>query len=422
VQCGGDLQFVTEHLPGDRRVKAFVNGLWFNGKDFLPRAFYCVEGKLATRTPSSAVDTVDLQGGFVVPPFGDAHNNFPSGDQDFAEANRAHLKAGVFYTLNPGGNAEIANPIRPKLNTPATVDAIFAHGVFTCSGGHPYPLLEYFADRGEPVFDKTKLKGRYFYFVDSVAELDQVWPQFLSTSPQFVKLILGFSGAPRSGEQKGLGLCPLVAKEITRRARTAGLRTGAHIENAEDFHAALEAGVDLVMHLPIFPEPLGRKGTYPEIFARPDRYVISVADAKFASSHGVSVVTTCATGSAENFENPNAIEMRNEKEEQFVKITLKNLQRLHDEEVTLLVGSDATPGTGAINEIDFLQDTGIFSNLELLKMWAETTPRTIFPQRKIGRLEEGYEASFLVLDMDPIRESKALKKITMRVKQGNTIG
>jgi hypothetical protein len=117
-----------------------VDGQWFNGKDFLRRTFYCVEGKLATSAPSSSLNTVDLQGGFVVPPFGDAHNHFPSGEQDFAEANRAHLKAGVFYTLNPGGNAEIANPIRPKLNTPATVDAIFAHGVFTCSDGHPCPF------------------------------------------------------------------------------------------------------------------------------------------------------------------------------------------------------------------------------------------------------------------------------------------
>jgi imidazolonepropionase-like amidohydrolase len=412
---------LTDQLSTDHRVKAFVNGQWFNGTDFLRRTFYCVEGKLATSAPSNSVNTIDLQGGFMVPPFGDAHNHFPSGEQDFAKANLAHLKAGVFYTLNPGGNAEIANPIRPRLNTAATIDAIFAHGVFTCSGGHPGPLLEFFADRGEPAFDKTKLNGRYFYFVDSVADLDRVWPQFLSTNPEFVKLILGFSSAYRSGEQRSVGLSPRVAQEITRRARTAGLRTGAHIENAEDFHTALEAGVDLVMHLPIFPEPFGRKGAYPEIFAEPDCYVISTADAKLAFVRGVGVVTTCATGSAENFEKPNAFEKLNEKEAQFVKITLQNLRQLKDEGVTLAVGSDGPPGAGTVNEIAFLQNTGLFSNLELLKMWSETTPRTIFPQRKIGRFEDGYEASFLVLDMDPIRESQALEKIRMRVKQGSLI-
>jgi imidazolonepropionase-like amidohydrolase len=408
-------------MPADRGPKTFVNGHWFNGREFLRSTFYCADGKLTRRKPSSTVETVDLEGGFVVPPFGDAHNHFPSGERDFEEGNRAHLQAGVFYALNPGGNAEIANPIRPRLGTPAAMDAIFAQGVFTCSGGHPGPLLEYFSDRGEPGFDKTKLKGRYFHAVNSVGQLDEVWPQFLSTNPEFVKIILGFSGAYRSDGQRSLGLSPGIATEITHRARAAGLRTGAHIENAEDFHAALEAGVDLVMHLPIFPEPFGRKGAYSEVFADPERYVISVADARLACARGVGVVTTCATGSAENFEKPNAFASLNDKEERFVKITLQNLRLLKDEGVMLAVGSDAAPGAGTLGEVDFLKNTGIFSNLELLKMWSETTPRAIFPQRKIGRLEEDYEASFLTLDADPIRDFNALKKIRMRSKQGNLI-
>ena len=34
-------------------------------------------------------------------------------------------------------------------------------------------------------------------------------------------------------------------------------------------------------------------------------------------------------------------------------------------------------------------------------MWSEATPQAIFPQRKVGKLEEGHEANFLVLDGDP---------------------
>jgi predicted amidohydrolase YtcJ len=37
----------------------------------------------------------------------------------------------------------------------------------------------------------------------------------------------------------------------------------------------------------------------------------------------------------------------------------------------------------------------------LLRIWSETTPRAIFPNRQIGRLAPGYEASFLVVDEDP---------------------
>ena len=34
-------------------------------------------------------------------------------------------------------------------------------------------------------------------------------------------------------------------------------------------------------------------------------------------------------------------------------------------------------------------------------MWSEATPRAIFPQRRVGCLEDGCEASLLVLAADP---------------------
>jgi len=46
------------------------------------------------------------------------------------------------------------------------------------------------------------------------------------------------------------------------------------------------------------------------------------------------------------------------------------------------------------------------------------TPQVIFPNRKIGALEEGYEASFLALDADPLATWTATKQIRMRFKQG----
>ncbi len=55
---------------------------------------------------------------------------------------------------------------------------------------------------------------------------------------------------------------------------------------------------------------------------------------------------------------------------------------------------------------------------DLLRTWAVETPQAIFPGRKIGRLEPGYEASFLVLDENPIDRLDALRTIRMRVKQG----
>jgi imidazolonepropionase-like amidohydrolase len=51
-------------------------------------------------------------------------------------------------------------------------------------------------------------------------------------------------------------------------------------------------------------------------------------------------------------------------------------------------------------------------------MWSEITPRTIFPDRQIGALQEGFEASFLALEGDPLRDFRNVRRIKIRFKQG----
>ena len=69
----------------------------------------------------------------------------------------------------------------------------------------------------------------------------------------------------------------------------------------------------------------------------------------------------------------------------------------------------------------YLASLGVYNNAELLRLWTEETPRAIFPERRIGRLAPGYEASFLVLDKDPTADFSNVKTIRLRVKQGFTI-
>lgn len=76
--------------------------------------FYAVDGILTKQKPSGPIETVDLQGRFAVPAFGDAHVHFPSTEQNFEMANRAFLQAGVFYVLNAGGSADTENPLRSR--------------------------------------------------------------------------------------------------------------------------------------------------------------------------------------------------------------------------------------------------------------------------------------------------------------------
>ena len=59
---------------------------------------------------------------------------------------------------------------------------------------------------------------------------------------------------------------------------------------------------------------------------------------------------------------------------------------------------------------------------ELLRIWTETTARTIFPARQLGRLQPGYEASFLSLAGNPLVDFLNVQQIQLRVKQGELLG
>ncbi len=141
------------------RAVAFVNGQWFTGSDFRPATFYAVNAALREKRPRGELETVDLHGGFVIPPFADAHNHFPSAEENFDWANKDFLDVGVFYVLNPNDIAEQTNPLRPRLGSPATVDVIFAHGGFTNFTGHPRQLYEGLIDRKILPYEKWQLEG-----------------------------------------------------------------------------------------------------------------------------------------------------------------------------------------------------------------------------------------------------------------------
>src|SRR3954469_7846568 len=75
---------------------AFVHGRWFDGTKFVAETVYAVSGTLTRKRPARIDRSIDLAGGFVVPPFADAHTHHFDGP-----ATRDHvamyLRDGVFY-------------------------------------------------------------------------------------------------------------------------------------------------------------------------------------------------------------------------------------------------------------------------------------------------------------------------------------
>ena len=183
------------------------------------------------------------------------------------------------------------------------------------------------------------------------------------------------------------------------------------METAADFRAAVRSGVDIVAHLPGFRPPLSERPFYPNL----DAYRLTAADAREAAQRRVTVVTTvgelleATERGLRGFTPPDS--------EAFRALIRGNLSGLKAAGVSIAFGSDNYGGTSEA-EARTIGALGLFSPLEMLRLWSVVTPTMIFPTRKIARLEPGYEASFLVLDGDPTSSVENLFRIVTRVKQG----
>ena len=401
----------TQSNNSSHKNYKFVNGRWFDGRSFQPQTFYSVDGILTKKKPRGDIETIDLANAFVVPPFAEAHNhNLGSAiylNREFTQRMiQRYLAAGIFYVKIPGNPADNAAILRREfVNRPDTVDVTFSNGVLTSHDGHPIGMtLDSFKQAGAAVPSVAELDGKGFFIIESEADLLARWEQILAGKPDFIKTILRHSEHfARRRETPTLfgynGLNPQLLPRIVKRAHAAGLRVSTHIDSAADFAAAVRAGVDEINHLP---------GASFEQGTNEADYLITPGDARSAARQGIVVVTT--TNIATLFAKGEALA-------KVQSAQRKNLQLLKRTGVRLAVGSDNYMAT-SVEEAMYLKSLNVFNNTELLKLWSVTAAQTIFPQRKIGHLREGYEASFIVLRGNPLENFEHVRDIHLRFKQG----
>ena len=393
-------------LPPQKSYQ-FTNGRWFDGTGFRRRVFYSINGVLTLKQPARIDKVFDLKDGYVIPPFAEGHNHWLE-PQRVDEYIQNYLRDGVFYVKDEANMPYIVSQFREKLNRPTSVDFITALQGFTGSGGHPLEIIRQFQKFGilPKEWTESDFDGKAVMIVDDLKGIPSRWSLLIKEKPDFVKAFLLYSeeyGRHKDNPKK-TGLDPKLLPEIVRRAHEAGLYVSVHIDTAADFHNALVAGVDEIAHLPLvdFNKEVANKV-----------FLISEADARLAARRGVRVITTLGwINNDDDFAN-------NPKRAEEVKqqVIIPNLRLLKRHGVKLLVGSDQFRQT-SLPEILLISSLGVFTNLEVLKMSCEVTPQAIFPKRKIGFLRKGYEASFLVLDGNPLTNFEQVKNIKLRFKQG----
>jgi hypothetical protein len=373
---------------------------------------YSVDGFFAEKRPARVDTVIDLQRGYVVPPFGEAHNH--NVDATTPEKARVvvdkYFRDGVFYAQNPANVLRARSGLVGFINVPNGLDVTFSNAALTGPGGHPMGLFLRNLGRGAMLATDSNSTSGFLWTIADRADLDRKWPQILASHPDFIKTMLLYSEEYERRKTDSAffnwrGLNPALLPEIVRRAHSAGLRVMTHIETAADFHNALVAGVDQIGHTPGFR---GNEKTQLPDFAP---FLMTDADAELATKRRVFVATTL---SGPDGLPDTALLAR------FMKLDSLNLAMMKKHHVKIIVGSDSYRTT-SVPEAMWLSKLGVLTNAELLSAWTDETARAIFPQRKIGTLAPGYEASLLVLAGDPIADFSNVKRIVLRMKQGELI-
>ena len=392
-------------------VVAYTNAQCFTGRVFAACRLF-VSGQRFVAPVERPDSVIDLTGGWVVPPFGEAHNHNlePSSRLDSTLA--AYRRAGVLYVQNPNNLPGARGVLAQHRNAGNAPSVAFANGGLTGPGGHPAPIAAANISRGR--WKPTDGEGAFYHTVSDIVSLDAAWRALRASEPDFVKVYLLYSDqyAARLADSTTIGwrgLDPALLPEVVRRAQAARLRVAAHVESAADFRTAIRAGVDMIVHLPGFRGD--ERTTLPD--AAP--FTITAADAREAARRRVTVVTTIAV--LARYADESGDRALRQSADQLHKA---NLTLLRDASVRIAIGSDEYDDT-SVGEARYLVELGAFTPAEVLHLWSVVTPQVIFPGRRIGELAPGFEASFLVLDGNPLADFAAVSRIQRIVFQGRTL-
>lgn len=395
---------------------AFVNGQVFNGERFVDRTLYVANGRFVDAPPARIDSTIDVDGDFIVPPYGDAHNHHTVDPWIYEKASEDFLAEGTFYSQVLTNRASAEKSTRDFFLRPETMDVSTAQGGITGTLGHPFLAYEprqmglppdEWSEKRDSIASSRILLEDAYWFVDSMDDLERTWSDFVADAPDVVKIyLLDSVNHPDSvtvDDMGRVGLRPDLVAPIVQRAHASDLRVFAHVETAADVQIAVGAGVDGLGHLP---------GYGMSVDADLDRY--RLPDSLIQQMGRRQMIVTPTTLISTRYRSDSTRYART------ADLQSEMIRKLHDAGARIAVGADWY-GRPAFPEYDTLASLDVFSPAELLDLWSRVTPQAIFPNRRIGRLQPGYEASLLVLAENPLDAPEHATTIRLRLKQGHLL-
>lgn len=383
----------------------FRNGNWYNGSGFTTGTWYTSGGKFSKKAPSRIDSVIDLTNMWVVPPMGDAFSSSIADHPTPEMQLKNYMNDGVFYIQILGNNKEARAKIDPLANKNTSPDISFSNGEITCTLGEPFMKYEpgamgvrptAIANKKDEIRLSRKAMGDAYWFIDNKEALSANWDKIKAQKPGVIAIRL--LDAEKSGGKEGKGLTPDVAKMIIKKAHKADLKVYARVENIADVRLAVKLGVDGIANLPGIVQQIDQTSAA--------NSELTDDDIKLLAKKQTVIIPLFAHAQQTGPASAKMMEMQR-----------KTLKRMFDAGVNVCVGSDDPQRTTRL-EINYWHGLGDVDYAKMLNVLCERTPRAIFPERKIGKIENGYEASFLVLDDNPVNNILKLRATKMRVKNG----
>jgi len=424
--------FALACSPGEAPPDAPVDGLWFegarlivgDGSDPIENAAFLVEGdgftwvgRQGEREAPAGITRVDLSGKTVIPALIDGHNHIGLTDvrdgtdskQNYTRDNlvdqlERYAYYGVAAALSMGLEADqdLAYALRDEAVPGAALFLTVGKGIAATSMGGPPSE----ARLGIPFGAATEEEGR-----QHVRELN-------ADGVHFVKIWVDDRGGtvPR--------LRPEVYRAIIDEAHSLGMEVLAHVgqtsalEDAKDlYRAGIDGFVHTVRDRDVDEEYLELVRAHPDVWTGPNM-ASSPLTRDDVRSLSETMPADRTAGMLEGIERREA-EGGNAPSRLF-ELHCRNLRRIHDAGMVLGLGTDGTgDGFGVHQEMVDYTNCGLTAHEALVA--ATSTNARLLGLDRMGTVEAGKSADFVVLDADPIADIANARRISEVYLRGERV-
>jgi imidazolonepropionase-like amidohydrolase len=368
----------------------------------LPDTTVLIEnGKIAAVGPAVAIPAgtkiFDARGKFILPGLWDTHAHFEQW-----EWGPAYLASGITSVRDVGNEIEFLTAIRASLNAGQGLGPMmYAAGLIDSDPGS---LTSEHAEDAEAV---RRIVRRYHDLGYEEMKIYQ------SLKPELI---------------------PVVADE----AHKLGMQVTGHIPTGTDALRAVEAGMDQINHNGFAVRVMRAKG---ETQVRADSPESQKAVHTFLEHHTVFEPTLARSefgghprrrpfGEIEPsvawlppelaiiLVNAGVSENNEARAAAGFQMGLSATRILHDAGITILAGSDeVVPGHSLHRELELLVQAGL-TPIEAIRCATTAPPSVLGIAGEVGAIEPGKRADLVVLDADPLRDIRNVRRVRWTISRG----